>query len=57
MNSREIAHAMGIAEGTVRIRIMRARQILKHKFLAPYASIDPLAGGAGVAAVVASSGG
>jgi RNA polymerase sigma-70 factor (ECF subfamily) len=31
MNSREIARAMGIAEGTVRTRIMRARQILKQK--------------------------
>jgi RNA polymerase sigma-70 factor (ECF subfamily) len=31
MNSREIAHMMGLAEGTVRTRIMRARQILKGK--------------------------
>lgn len=31
MNSREIAEAMGISEGTVRTRIMRARQILKQK--------------------------
>jgi RNA polymerase sigma-70 factor (ECF subfamily) len=31
MNSREIAEVMGIAEGTVRTRIMRARQILKQK--------------------------
>ncbi|MGO4883363.1 MAG: RNA polymerase sigma factor [Bryobacteraceae bacterium] len=31
MSSREIAQAMGIAEGTVRTRIMRARQILKQK--------------------------
>ncbi|HLY16807.1 MAG TPA: sigma-70 family RNA polymerase sigma factor [Bryobacteraceae bacterium] len=31
MNSREIALAMGIAEGTVRTRIMRARQILRQK--------------------------
>jgi len=31
MNSREIAQAMGIAEGTVRTRIMRARRILKQK--------------------------
>jgi len=31
MTSREIALAMGIAEGTVRTRIMRARQILKQK--------------------------
>src|ERR1017187_2089639 len=34
MNSREIAQAMGIAEGTVRTRIMRARQILKQKLAA-----------------------
>jgi RNA polymerase sigma-70 factor (ECF subfamily) len=31
MNSREIAEAMGIPEGTVRTRLMRARQILKQK--------------------------
>ena len=31
MNSREIAYVMGIAEGTVRTRIMRARQVLKQK--------------------------
>jgi RNA polymerase sigma-70 factor, ECF subfamily len=31
MNSREIAAAMGIAEGTVRTRLMRARQILREK--------------------------
>ncbi|HLQ76423.1 MAG TPA: sigma-70 family RNA polymerase sigma factor [Terriglobia bacterium] len=31
MTSREIAQAMGIAEGTVRTRLMRARQILKEK--------------------------
>ena len=31
MNSREIAQAMGIPEGTVRTRIMRARQILKRR--------------------------
>ena len=31
MSSREIAEVMGIAEGTVRTRIMRARQILKQK--------------------------
>jgi RNA polymerase sigma-70 factor, ECF subfamily len=31
MNSREIAEAMGIAEGTVRTRLMRARQILREK--------------------------
>lgn len=34
LNSREIASILGIAEGTVRTRIMRARQILKQK-LAP----------------------
>lgn len=41
MNSREIAAAMGIAEGTVRTRLMRARQILREKIAAmeerPYA--------------------
>jgi RNA polymerase sigma-70 factor, ECF subfamily len=31
MNSREIAAVMGIAEGTVRTRLMRARQILREK--------------------------
>lgn len=31
MNSREIAVVMGIAEGTVRTRLMRARQLLKQK--------------------------
>jgi RNA polymerase sigma-70 factor (ECF subfamily) len=31
LTSREIAQVMGIAEGTVRTRIMRARQILKLK--------------------------
>ncbi|MGA2133050.1 MAG: sigma-70 family RNA polymerase sigma factor [Bryobacteraceae bacterium] len=31
LTSREIAEVMGIAEGTVRTRIMRARQILKQK--------------------------
>jgi RNA polymerase sigma-70 factor, ECF subfamily len=31
MTSREIAQAMGIAEGTVRTRMMRARQIIKRK--------------------------
>ncbi|MGH9627452.1 MAG: RNA polymerase sigma factor, partial [Bryobacteraceae bacterium] len=31
LNSREIAEVMGIAEGTVRTRLMRARQILKQK--------------------------
>jgi RNA polymerase sigma-70 factor (ECF subfamily) len=34
MNSREIAAAMGIAEGTVRTRLMRARGILREKILA-----------------------
>jgi RNA polymerase sigma-70 factor (ECF subfamily) len=31
LSSREIAEVMGIAEGTVRTRILRARQILKQK--------------------------
>jgi RNA polymerase sigma-70 factor, ECF subfamily len=31
MTSREIAAAMGIAEGTVRTRLMRARQMLREK--------------------------
>lgn len=31
LNSRQIAEIMGIAEGTVRTRLMRARQILKQK--------------------------
>ncbi len=31
LNSREIARVMGIAEGTVRTRLLRARQILKQK--------------------------
>jgi len=31
LKSREIADVMGIAEGTVRTRLMRARQILKQK--------------------------
>jgi len=34
MSSREIAEVMGIAEGTVRTRIMRARQVLKQKLAA-----------------------
>lgn len=34
MNSREIAAAMGIAEGTVRTRLMRARQMLREKIRA-----------------------
>jgi DNA-directed RNA polymerase specialized sigma24 family protein len=31
LKSPEIARAMGIPEGTVRTRLMRARQILKQK--------------------------
>jgi RNA polymerase sigma-70 factor (ECF subfamily) len=34
LNSREIAAVMGIAEGTVRTRLMRARQMLKRKLAA-----------------------
>src|SRR5262245_49442457 len=34
MNSREIAEVMGILEGTVRSRLMRARQLLKQKLAA-----------------------
>jgi RNA polymerase sigma-70 factor, ECF subfamily len=34
MSSREIAVAMGIAEGTVRTRLMRARQMLREKMAA-----------------------
>jgi len=34
MNSREIAVAMGIAEGTVRTRLMRARAVLREKMAA-----------------------
>ncbi len=34
LNSREIAGIMGIPEGTVRTRLMRARQILKQKLSA-----------------------
>ncbi len=34
LNSRQIADAMGIPEGTVRTRLMRARQILKDKLTA-----------------------
>ncbi len=33
MSSREIADMMGIPEGTVRTRLMRARQILKQKLM------------------------
>jgi RNA polymerase sigma-70 factor (ECF subfamily) len=32
MNSREIAEVLGIHEGTVRTRLLRARQLLKEKF-------------------------
>jgi len=31
MNSREIGEVMGLPEGTVRTRLMRAREILKQK--------------------------
>jgi RNA polymerase sigma-70 factor (ECF subfamily) len=34
LNSREIAKAMEISEGTVRTRLMRARQVLKQKLAA-----------------------
>lgn len=34
LNSREIAAVMRISEGTVRTRLMRARQILKQKLAA-----------------------
>ena len=34
MNSREIAAAMGVPEGTVRTRLMRARQMLREKIAA-----------------------
>jgi RNA polymerase sigma-70 factor, ECF subfamily len=34
LNSRQIAEVMGISEGTVRTRLMRARQILKQKLSA-----------------------
>ncbi len=34
LNSREIAEVMGIPEGTVRTRLMRARQALKQKLAA-----------------------
>jgi RNA polymerase sigma-70 factor (ECF subfamily) len=40
LNSREIAEAMGIAEGTVRTRLMRARQILKEKLAARTSAAD-----------------
>jgi RNA polymerase sigma-70 factor (ECF subfamily) len=40
LSSAEIAAAMGIPEGTVRTRIMRARQILKEK-LASYERSEP----------------
>jgi len=34
MTSREVAEAMGIPEGTVRTRVMRARTELRRRFLA-----------------------
>jgi RNA polymerase sigma-70 factor (ECF subfamily) len=34
LNSREIATIMGLTEGTVRTRLMRAREILKQKLAA-----------------------
>jgi RNA polymerase sigma-70 factor (ECF subfamily) len=34
MTSREISQVMGIAEGTVRTRLMRARELLKKKLAA-----------------------
>ena len=34
MTSREISQMMGIAEGTVRTRLMRARELLKKKLTA-----------------------
>jgi RNA polymerase sigma-70 factor (ECF subfamily) len=34
MNSREIAAAMGVPEGTVRTRLMRARAMLREKITA-----------------------
>ena len=34
MNSREIAAVIGIPEGTVRTRLMRARQLLREKITA-----------------------
>jgi RNA polymerase sigma-70 factor, ECF subfamily len=34
MNSREIAAAMGVPEGTVRTRLMRARAMLREKIAA-----------------------
>ena len=34
MTSQQIGAVMGIAEGTVRTRLMRARQILKQKLAA-----------------------
>jgi RNA polymerase sigma-70 factor (ECF subfamily) len=40
LNSREIAGIMGIAEGTVRTRLMRAREILKQKLAAKGARHD-----------------
>ena len=40
MTSPEIALILGIPEGTVRTRIMRARQILKHKLASSYGDIQ-----------------
>ena len=40
MTSPEIASILGIPEGTVRTRIMRARQILKHKLANSYGDIQ-----------------
>jgi len=40
MSSREIARAMGIAEGTVRTRLWRAREILKQKLAVLMGGID-----------------
>jgi RNA polymerase sigma-70 factor, ECF subfamily len=35
LNSREIAEVLGVKEGTVRTRLMRARQLLKEQLAAP----------------------
>jgi RNA polymerase sigma-70 factor (ECF subfamily) len=40
MTSPEIASILGIPEGTVRTRIMRAREILKHKLTNSYGDIQ-----------------
>ena len=34
LNSREIGHILGISEGTVRTRLQRARQLVRHKIAA-----------------------